>query len=93
MDLSIEYQKTNNATEAKNKVLQSLTPDTFKKFGVKAKVEEISEHEIKVSGKGFDVIAEFNDSKADISVKLSFLLKPLKNKILSSIEREFAKII
>ena len=44
-------------------------------------------------GKGFEVKLSFEEHDLDISMDLSFVLKPLKGKILSKIEQELSRRI
>lgn len=42
---------------------------------------------------GFGAKIEFTETEALVSVDLSFLLKPLKGKILETIEKQIKKIV
>ena len=44
-------------------------------------------------GKGFGVKLSFSDSSVDIYVDLSFMLKPIKGKIINGIETELKKYL
>lgn len=51
------------------------------------------DRKISGKGKGFEISLEFNENALDLFLDLSFLLKPAKKKILSSIENELSKYI
>ena len=44
-------------------------------------------------GKGFEISLKFNEKDLDLFLDLSFLLKPAKGKIISSIENELSKYL
>lgn len=92
MDLSVDYEKVDNKDEAYAKVKEAITPELLEKFQVKAKLD-YKDDEILASGKGFDLCMSFTESSCDIKVTLSFLLKPLKGKVLSSIEKQLKRVI
>jgi hypothetical protein len=93
MDIKVPYSKITNKTEG-YEAAKKLIPDVIAKFGVKA---DVKNHDgsttIDAKGTGFGAKIEFKDSEAVVSVDLSFLLKPLKGKILETIEKQIKKIV
>ena len=46
---------------------------------------------MKATGKGFTLDLQFEDNRCDVSLKLSLVLRPLKKKILATIEKKLEK--
>ena len=92
MDLTVNYEKTNDREEAYKAVKEAITPELLEKFQVKATLE-YKDNEILANGKGFDLLMVFDENSCSVKVTLSFLLKPLKGKVLSSIEKQLKRVI
>lgn len=92
MDLTVNYDKTNGKEEAYKAVKEAITPELLEKFQVKATLD-YRDNEILANGKGFDLLMAFDENSCDVKVTLSFLLKPLKGKVLSSIEKQLKRVI
>ncbi|OUR97235.1 hypothetical protein A9Q84_12985 [Halobacteriovorax marinus] len=92
MDLSVNYNIAKTRDEAFALAKSEITPEYVAKFNVKA---DISYDEAKgimeAKGKGFTLTLDFDDSKCEVSLKLSFLLRALKGKILGKIENKLQK--
>ena len=91
MDLEVPYNNLSSKEEVYEKIKKEVPP-MLEKFQVKADLEYLND-EIKASGKGFDLSLKTLDDRCAIDMKLSFLLKPLKGKILDSLERNLKKHI
>jgi hypothetical protein len=92
MDIKVNYDKLNNKTEAYKAVKQAITPELLSKFQVKAEITH-EEDLIKAKGKGFDLDLIFEEDHCGANLKLSFLLKPLKGKVLEGIEKQIKRIV
>lgn len=92
MDIVVDYNKVSNKDEAYNAVKEAVTPELLAKFQVKA---DINYHNDKISakGKGFKLDIFFNEETCSAKIDLSFLLKPLKGKVLEGIEKQLNRII
>jgi len=93
MDLKVPYA---NITDKKQgfAAAQKLIPDVIAKFGISAetKVDDVS-NTISAKGTGFNASIQFNDTEAVVTMDLNFLLKPLKGKILETIEKQLKKVV
>lgn len=92
MDLSVNYKVAKNREEAYSIAKGEITPEYVDKFNVKA---DISYNEsagiMEAKGKGFTLTLKFDDSKCEVSLKLSLLLRALKGKILGKIENKLQR--
>ena len=94
MSLRVPYKKVENAEQAYILVKSSLNSDLVAKYKVKANItSDDSRRVIYAKGKGFALEASFEESEVEIEIKLSFLLKGLKNRITSTIEKQFLEIL
>lgn len=94
MGLKIDYRQMTNSDEAFAKVKEIITPEYIQKFQVKA---DISYDDVKktvmAKGSGFKLDLCFLEDHCDVDLDLSFLLRPLKSKILEAIEGQIKKNI
>jgi len=73
---------------------KKLIPEVIAKFGVKADVKnDDATSSLTAKGSGFEAKIEFKESEAVVSLDLGFLLKPLKGKILETIEKQIKKVV
>ena len=85
--MNIAYSKVSSPEEAFEKVRRIITPEYIAQFKVKAEVEERAEElTLIATGRGFTLKLMFLDEKTSIDLKLSFLLKGLKSRILKQIK-------
>jgi hypothetical protein len=92
MDLKIPYA-ANNKQAAYNSA-KTLIPDVIQKFGVKADVNcKDADTCITAKGTGFTAEITFKETEATVKLDLGFLLKPLKGKILETIEKQIKKVV
>ncbi len=92
MDLKLPYTNVANKEEALKAVQKAITPEMLAKFKVNADVA-CNDNCVTAKGKGFDLDATFEEEHCLINLKLGFLLKPLKGKILEGIEKQFTKFL
>ena len=92
MDLRIEYKNSTNKDEAYNAVKAAVTPELLAKWQVKAEIN-YNDYNVHAKGKGFELNVDFEDQACVIRLDLSFLLKPLKSKILEGIEKQFTRVV
>lgn len=93
MDLKVPYTKITDKKEG-FEAAKKLIPDVIAKFGVKADVKSDDvTNTLNAKGTGFDAKIEFTDTEALVKVDLNFLLKPLRGKILETIEKQIKKVV
>jgi hypothetical protein len=93
-DLSFDYQKVSSIDEAFESIKSFVTPENIAKFKVKAEIEyDRPGKKMVATGTGFSLTVTFTDSKVDVDLKLSFILRPLRSKVLSTIEEEFLQLV
>jgi len=92
MDLKLNYANVTNKEEAYNAVKSAITPEQIAKWQVKAELI-YKENNIEAKGKGFSLSVDFNDDHCVIKLDLSFLLKPLKGKILEGVKKQFQRVV
>jgi hypothetical protein len=91
MDRKVSYKQCSTAADAYEKACAHITPEYIEKFQVKAEVTyDKPALGMQAKGKGFTLNLSFNDSGCEVSLDVSFLLKPIKGKVLDRIERELA---
>lgn len=94
MDLTIAYQNVTSKEEAYAKVKEAVTPEAIERFKVNANLEyKDTAYQIVARGTGFELNIDFLDDKAEIKLTLSFVLRPLKKKILGSIEKQVSRLV
>jgi hypothetical protein len=93
MDLKVPYSKITDGKIGYEQA-KHLIPEVIQKFGVKADVKNDDvANTINAKGTGFDAKIQFTDTEALVKIDLNFLLKPLKGKILETIERQIKKVV
>jgi hypothetical protein len=93
MDLKVPYAHITNKQDGYEQA-KKLIPQVIEKFGVSADVKnDDSATTISAKGKGFDAFIAFTETEAQVRVDLGFLLKPFKNKILETIEKQIKKVV
>lgn len=90
--MRVDYSKLGSKDEAYRAVKGAITPELISTFKVKATLD-YAEDKIIAKGKGFVLEMEFFESYCEIKTDLSLLLRPLKTKVLSSIEHQLKKVI
>jgi hypothetical protein len=92
MGLKVDYKQVTNRDDAFTKAKTVITPEYLEKFQVKVdlKIDEVAKT-IKASGSGFTLNLSFEEKCCDIDLDLSFLLKPLKSKILEKVQWQILK--
>ena len=90
--MEIAYSRCESKSQA-FEVVKKGTPVILEKFQLKADIADNGEDEIKATGRGFDLVARFGESKVDIALKLSLVLRPLKGKIEDALQKSVAKMI
>ena len=93
MDLKVPYTSITNKQQGFD-AAKKLIPEVIAKFGVNAetKFDDVA-NTIAAKGTGFNASIQFNETEALVSVDLNFLLKPLKGKILETIEKQLKKVV
>jgi hypothetical protein len=92
MSVKIDYNNITNSDDAYKKVKALITPEYIQKFQVKADItyDDVGK-KVTAKGSGFKLDLCFFDQHCDLDLDLSFLLKPLKGKILEKIEGQIKK--
>ncbi len=94
MSLAINYVQSADENEAFQRAKAAISTEAIAKYQVQADIEYKEESKsIVAMGKGFKLILDFDKRAAKVSIELAFLLKPLKNKILSSIEKQLKEVL
>lgn len=93
MDLKVPYSSITDKKQGFESA-KKLIPDVIAKFGVKADTTfDEATNTIAAKGMGFNANIHFTETEAVVKVDLNFLLKPLKAKILETIERQLKKVV
>ena len=92
--MKIEYVKADSKEQAYELATAQITDEYIAKFNVKAEVTYNKDSgEIEAKGKGFTLTLSFAESAVTVDLKLSFLLKPLKGKVMGTIETKIKKTV
>ncbi|MEA9358100.1 polyhydroxyalkanoic acid system family protein [Bacteriovorax sp. PP10] len=92
MSLKIDYKQITDADQAYAKVKELITPEYIAKFQVKADINyDDVKKQVTAKGSGFKLDLCFLEKHCEVDLDLSFLLKPLKGKILEKIEGQIKK--
>ena len=89
----ITYKKCTSRAEALKNLKGTMLKEMLKTFQVKADITDNGVDEMKVKGKGFNVVVNFNESDLHVSCKLSLFLRPFKGKIEHILKKEILKFI
>jgi len=93
MDLKVPYTNITDKKQGFDSA-KKLIPDVIAKFGVKAEtIIDEATNTIAAKGTGFSANIHFTETEAVVKVDLNFFLKPLKGKILETIERQLKKVV
>lgn len=93
-DLTFDYKKSKDFEEAYANVKNYITPENIQKFKVKAQIDYDKKNKKMVAtGKGFTLTVLFDDSKVDLELKLSFILKPIRKTVLRQMDKEFSRLV
>jgi hypothetical protein len=92
MGFKIDYKQVTNRDEAFTKAKTVITPTYLEKFQVKVDltVDEANKS-MKARGTGFTLDLKFHDTCCEVDLDLSFLLKPLKSKIIEVLQGQISK--
>ena len=92
MSTKINYTTAKSGSEAFLKTKAFMTPEYLEKLQLQVDLSFDESKKIGVAtGKGFTLTMKFFDTYCDVDLDLSFLLKPLRSKIMSKIEHQIAK--
>jgi hypothetical protein len=94
MDFKANYEKTQTKDEAFTKVSEHITPELLQRYKVNPTLDyNKDKYEISAKGTGFELIISFLDDAAQVKLNLSLILRPLKGKILESVEKQIKRVI
>lgn len=94
MDLKVNYKVANDKNEAYQLALKEITPEYVAKFNIPCEISnDESKNIIEATGKGFTLSILFTDSSAEVSLKLSLMLKPFKGKVLEKIQGKLERTV
>ena len=94
MSINVKYSKVQDKQAAYVAVKDFITPDMIAKWKVTADVNyDDNKQIVHAKGKGFELNISFLDTEAQATLKLSFILKPLKGKITESIEKQLKRVV
>ncbi len=90
--MKVPYQKAKNASEAYALASEQITDEYIEKFKVSTELKyDDANKKITATGKGFTLQLDFGESACDVNLELGFLFKPLRGKIMETIERKIKK--
>ena len=92
---SYSYRNANNSTEA-FEIAQNSISEVSKSMVEKFKLKysfDAGQKRIEAKGKGIELALVFHDTSVDLLMKLSFLVRPFKDKISSGILKELEKTL
>lgn len=93
MELKIPYTQITDRKKGYDQA-KKLIPEVISKFGVKADVvNDDPNTSLSAKGSGFEAKIQFLETEAVVSLDLGFLLKPLKGKIMETIEKQIKKVV
>ena len=95
-DASVYYNKANNAQQGFDLASNFLkSSEGRSKFPMEIDFSFISGASPQVigKGKGFEVVLSFYDAEVAINLKLKFMLKPLKGKIIDTLTDEIKRVL
>lgn len=93
MSLSVNYSIAQSADEAYELAKAQITPEYVAKFNVPADITYPGNHTINAKGKGFELTLKFEEDRCLVDLDLSFLLKPVKGKVLETVENKLKKTV
>ena len=92
MDANIPYKKAKTSSDAYSSIKAAITPAYIEKFKVAAKINyDEKKKTITAEGTGFTLEIFFTDIEVQLNLKLSLLLRPIKGKVIETLEREIKK--
>lgn len=91
MDINVNYNNVMTKDNAYKVVENYITPENLKKFQVDAEFDYSPTDKIIASGTGFTLTINFFEDRVEGKLDLAFILKPLRKKIVSVIEKEMIK--
>lgn len=93
MELKIPYSQITDKKKGYEQA-KKLIPEVISKFGVNADVKnDDANSSLTAKGSGFEAKIQFLEAEAVINLELGFLLKPLKGKIMDTIEKQIKKVV
>jgi hypothetical protein len=93
MELKVPYSQITDKKIGYEQA-KKIIPEVISKFGVSADVKnDDSNNSLTAKGSGFEAKIEFKESEAVVNLDLGFLLKPLKGKIMETIEKQIKKVV
>lgn len=93
MDLKVPYAHITDKKQGYEQA-KKIIPEVISKFGVNADVKnDDMNSSLSAKGSGFEAKIEFKETEAIVKLDLGFLLKPFKNKILETIEKQIKKVV
>ncbi|MCB9093912.1 MAG: polyhydroxyalkanoic acid system family protein [Halobacteriovoraceae bacterium] len=94
MDFCISYHNCTTKDEAYESIKTHITPEVLEKYKVSPSFEyDETNKVISAKGSGFSFSIQFQENEAHGTLELSFLLKPLKGKVMESLERQLRKYL
>jgi len=93
MSLKVNYSVAQSADEAYNLAKAQITPEYVAKFNVPAEITYPGNHTINAKGKGFELTLRFEADQCLVDIDLSFFLKPVKAKVLETVESKLKRTI
>jgi hypothetical protein len=90
----LHYKRVTSAEEAFEAVKHAITPELLSKYKVKPDIRyNESDLSVTAKGKGFELNLFCLEQGIDYRLDLSLVLRPLKGKIMGSIEKKIGQIL
>lgn len=92
MSLNVDYKNVSGQEDAYHLACEQITPEYVAKFKVKTEIEyDEGNYVISATGKGFTLTLNFHSDHCEVGLKLSFMYKALKGKVLSKVEEKLQR--
>ena len=92
MGTKVKYKQVKTKDEAFKKVKAFITPEYLEKFQMKIDLDFDEIGKIaKASGNGFTLLIKFYEDYCETDLDLSFLLKPLRGKIMEKVQSQLER--
>ena len=93
-DLVVSYSKVNTQEDAYALAKEHITPEFVSQFKEKSEINfDEQSKTVEAQGSGFTLTIHLEQGHAEVLLKLSFLLRALKGKVLGKVEKELQKVL
>lgn len=87
--MKVHYSKAKSKQEAYELACEQITDEYVAKFNVNANISyDPHAGKIEAKGPGFTLTLVFDQQECQVNLDLTFLLRPLKGKVLNAVEKK-----